>query len=147
MLWDEDEDDLVLSGVAALSIDTTTDSSSTTTGSFHTDGGAGIAGKLFVGTDLDVNGTSNLDIVDIDGAVQIDATVSVGVDDTGYDVKFFGATSGAYMLWDESVDDLILAGVAALSIDNTTDATNTTSGSFHTDGGVGIAAKLHLKLI
>ena len=142
MLWDEDEDDLVLSGVAALSIDTTTDSSSTTTGSFHTDGGAGIAGKLFVGTDLDVNGTSNLDIVDIDGAVQIDATVSVGVDDTGYDVKFFGATSGAYMLWDESVDDLILAGVAALSIDNTTDATNTTSGSFHTDGGVGIAAKL-----
>ena len=56
-------------------------------------------------------------------AVQIDATVSVGVDDTGYDVKFFGATSGAYMLWDESVDDLILAGVAALSIDTTTDAT------------------------
>ena len=68
MLWDEDEDDLVLSGVAALSIDTTTDSSSTTTGSFHTDGGAGIAGKLFVGTDLDVNGTTNLDIVDIDGS-------------------------------------------------------------------------------
>ena len=142
MLWDEDEDDLVLSGVAALSIDTTTDSSSTTTGSFHTDGGAGIAGKLFVGTDLDVNGTSNLDIVDIDGAVQIDATVSVGVDGTSANVKFFGATSSAYMLWQEDTDDLVLAGVAALSIDNTTDATNTTSGSFHTDGGVGIAAKL-----
>ena len=29
--------------------------------------------------------------VDIDGATQIDATVTVGVDDTGYDVKFFGA--------------------------------------------------------
>jgi hypothetical protein len=142
MLWDEDEDALVLSGVAALSIDTTTDSSSTTTGSFHTDGGAGIAGKLFVGTDLDVNGTSNLDIVDIDGAVQIDATVSVGVDGTSANVKFFGATSSAYMLWQEDTDDLVLAGVAALSIDNTTDATNTTSGSFHTDGGVGIAAKL-----
>jgi hypothetical protein len=142
MLWDEDEDDLVLSGVAALSIDTTTDSSSTTTGSFHTDGGAGIAGKLFVGTDLDVNGTSNLDIVDIDGAVQIDATVSVGVDGTSANVKFFGATSSAYMLWQEDTDDLVLAGVAALSIDNTTDATNTTSGSFHTDGGAGIAGKL-----
>jgi hypothetical protein len=53
-------------------------------------------------------------LVDIDGAVQIDATVTVGVDDTGYDVKFFGATSGSSMLWDESADDLILtnAGIA-----------------------------------
>ena len=30
---------------------------------------------------------TNLDAVDIDGAVQIDAGVTVGVDDTGYDVK------------------------------------------------------------
>jgi len=144
MLWDQSEDDLVLSGVAALSIDTTTDSSSTTTGSFHTDGGVGIAGKLFVGTDLDVNGTTNLDAVDIDGAVQIDAAVSVGVNDTGYDVKFFGATASAFMLWDQSEDDLILSGVAALSIDNTTDSSSTTTGSFHTDGGVGIAKKLYV---
>mgnify|MGYP001450656931 FL=1 len=142
MLWDQSEDDLVLAGVSNLSIDNTDDSSSTTTGSFHTDGGAGIAKKLFVGTDLDVDGTSNLDAVDIDGAVQIDATLTVGVDDTGYDVKFFGDTASAFLLWDASEDDLILSGVAGLSIDNTTDATNTTSGSFHTDGGVGIAKKL-----
>jgi len=144
MLWDQANDDLVLSGVAALSIDTTTDSSSTTTGSFHTDGGVGIAKKLYVGTDLDVDGTANLDIVDIDGAVQLDATFTSGVDGTGYDVKFFGATASAFMLWDEDEDDLVLSGVAALSIDTTTDATNTTSGSFHTDGGVGIAKKLYV---
>ncbi len=42
-------------------------------------------------------------------------TLTVGVDDTGYDVKFFGATSGAYMLWDESVDQLYLAGAAGLT--------------------------------
>jgi len=142
LLWDESADDLILAGAAALSIDATTDASSTTTGSFHTDGGVGIAKKLYVGTDLDVNGTANLDAVDIDGAVQIDAAVTVGVDGTGADVKFFGATSGAYMLWDQANDDLVIAGGAALSIDATTDATNTTSGSFHTDGGVGIAKKL-----
>jgi hypothetical protein len=50
--------------------------------------------------------------LDINAATQIDATVTVGVDDTGYDVKFFGATAGAYMLWDESADDLILGGAA-----------------------------------
>jgi hypothetical protein len=54
--------------------------------------------------------------VDIDGATQIDATVTVGVDDTGYDVKFFGDTASAYMLWDTSADDLILAGAAGLVV-------------------------------
>ncbi|MDP6772184.1 MAG: hypothetical protein QF704_15880, partial [Anaerolineales bacterium] len=39
--------------------------------------------------------------------------LTVGVNDTGGDVKFFGATSGAYMLWDESADELILADPAA----------------------------------
>ena len=73
-----------------------------------------IAGELDISGNMDIDGTSNLDAVDIDGAVQIDATVTVGVDDTGYDVKFFGATSGSYMLWDESTDDLILAGAAKL---------------------------------
>jgi len=41
-------------------------------------------------------------------------TLTVGVDDTGHDVKFFGATSGAYMQWDESVDDLLLGGAARI---------------------------------
>ena len=65
---------------------------------------------------LDVDGTTNLDAVDIDGAVQIDNTVTVGVDDTGYDVKFFGDTASAYMLWDASADDLILGGAAKLEV-------------------------------
>tara|TARA_R110002020_G_scaffold215449_1_gene422637 strand:- start:1065 stop:2075 length:1011 start_codon:yes stop_codon:yes gene_type:complete len=36
--------------------------------------------------------------------------VTVGVDDTGHDVKFFGAATGKYMLWDESDDRLIVSG-------------------------------------
>jgi len=86
MLWDTSADDLVLAGAAGIDL----------------------AG------DIDVDGTANLDAVDIDGAVQIDNTVTVGVNGTGYDVKFFGDTSGAYMLWDESTDDLVLAGAAKL---------------------------------
>ena len=97
MLWDTSADDLVLAGAAGIDL----------------------AG------DLDVDGTTNLDAVDIDGAVQVDSTVTVGVDDTGYDVKFFGATASAYMLWDESADDLILAGAAGLAVDGTTDLDNT----------------------
>ena len=72
------------------------------------------AATLDISGNADIAGTTNLDAVDIDGAVQLDATLTVGVDDTGYDVKFFGATSGAYMLWDESTDDLVLAGAAKL---------------------------------
>jgi hypothetical protein len=40
---------------------------------------------------------------------QFNGTVTVGVNDTGYDVKFFGATAtNGYMLWDESEDSLVL---------------------------------------
>jgi hypothetical protein len=59
---------------------------------------------------LDVNGS-----LDIDGNSQLDGTITVGVDDTGYDVKLFGATSGQYLLWDESADELVLAGDTKLS--------------------------------
>ena len=65
---------------------------------------------------LDVDGTTNLDAVDIDGAVQIDGATTFGVDDTGVDVKFFGATSGAYLLWDESADKLLTAGNTFIDI-------------------------------
>jgi len=50
--------------------------------------------------------------------IQLDSKFTVGVDNTGYDVKFFGATSGQYMLWDESEDKLILTGeIEAGSLD------------------------------
>ena len=43
-------------------------------------------------------------------------SLTVGVDDTGHDVKFFGATSGAYLLWDESADKLLTAGGTTIDI-------------------------------
>ena len=88
MLWDTSTDDLVLAGAAGIDL----------------------AG------DIDVDGTANLDAVDIDGAVQIDGAVTTGVDDTGVDVKFFGATSGSFLLWDESDDALELTDSSPIKI-------------------------------
>jgi len=69
-----------------------------------------ITGELDAAT-LDISGA-----VDIDGALQLDATFTVGVNDTGYDVKFFGDTASAYMQWDASADDLILGGAAGIVV-------------------------------
>jgi len=93
---------------------------------------------LNVSGNLDVDGTANLDAVDIDGAVQIDNTVSVGVNDTGYDVKFFGDTASAFMLWDASADDLILGGAAGLSVNSAalvTGVLTTTAATVSNGGG------------
>ena len=105
---------VTVSAAGLLDVANTTDSTSVADGALVVDGGVGIAKKLFVGTDLDVDGTSNLDAVDIDGAVQIDNTVTVGVNDTGYDVKFFGDTSGKYMLWDTSADALVMQSTSRI---------------------------------
>lgn len=42
-------------------------------------------------------------------------TFTVGRNDVGHDVKFFGATSGKYFLWDESADGVVLVGGLALT--------------------------------
>ena len=80
-----------------------------------------ISGELDAATgdfsgNIDVDGVANLDDVDIDGSTQIDGTVTVGEDDTGYNVKFFGATASAFMLWDQAANKLELGGVAGLIV-------------------------------
>ena len=74
------------------------------------------AATLDISGNADIDGTTNLDAVDIDGAVQVDGATTFGVDDTGVDVKFFGATSGAYLLWDESADKLLTAGGTTIDV-------------------------------
>ena len=41
--------------------------------------------------------------------------VTVGVDGTGHDVKFFGDSASHYMLWDQSADELVLTSDSKLS--------------------------------
>ena len=46
-------------------------------------------------------GTTTALAIDENAGSTFSGTVTVGVDDTGKDVKLFGATSGSYALWDE----------------------------------------------
>lgn len=55
------------------------------------------------------------------------ASVEFGVDDTGVDVKMYGATTGKYCLWDESADKWINTG--------TTDAGTALEADSYTVGG------------
>ena len=84
------------------------------------DGVLTVAGELDAATldisgNADIDGTTKLDAVDIDGAVQIDGATTFGVNDTGVDVKFFGATSGSYWLWDEDADGVVQVGSTQLT--------------------------------
>ena len=167
-------DDLSATFTGIVDLTGTTDSSdgSGDTGILRVEGGASIAKKLFVGTDLDVDGTAELDNITVGGSqgsdgqvltstgsgvawedavggvsattngadnrivtfvnstaingeanltfdgsdMQLTGTLTVGVDDTGHDVKLFGATASAYLLWDQSEDKLLTAGNTFIDI-------------------------------
>ena len=47
---------------------------------------------------------------DINGPLNLIGALTVGQDDTGHDVKFYGATTGRFMHWDESADKLTISG-------------------------------------
>ena len=65
-----------------------------------------VGGDIDLEGSIDVNGTANLDVVDIDGAVQLDATLTVGANDQGYDVILYGDTAARNATWDSSADSL-----------------------------------------
>ncbi|MQF98175.1 MAG: hypothetical protein FI729_01395 [SAR202 cluster bacterium] len=71
------------------------------------DAANGVDNRIATFTDSDsLNGEANLTF---DGsALTCIGTMTVGVDDTGHDVKFFGARSGSYVEWDESENRLHL---------------------------------------
>jgi hypothetical protein len=82
------------------------------------------------------------------GITLIKGTLTVGVDATGHDVKFFGDTSGAYFLYDESANGVVLTATHAsqtlenqlLDVDFTTDSTFLTGTNLTYSGARGSAA-------
>ncbi|KKL78291.1 hypothetical protein LCGC14_2026270, partial [marine sediment metagenome] len=128
----------VFSGI--LSVDDTTDTTSTITGSIHTDGGVGIAKALWVGT------TSRLV-----GNVTVDAAILAAGDDqgaigaSGVGFSDFFLSSGAVINFNAG-DVTLTHGSNVLTMtggvfsqDDVTEATSSVTGSIHTDGGLGVA--------
>ena len=76
------------------------------------DGDAGTPGAIVDVLTLNTT-TGGVTSIITDTASQYNSTLTVGVNDTGHDVKFFGASAGAYMLYDESADQLVIMGASA----------------------------------
>ena len=64
-------------------------------------------------------GTTTALAIDENAGSTFSGTVTVGVDDTGKDVKFFGATASRYWLWDESADGVVQRGTLTVGVDDT----------------------------
>ena len=87
-------------------------SSAITTTGLISGGSLDIDNVLINGTTI--GHTCDTDLMTVGNAcLTIKGAVTVGVDDTGHDVKFFGAAAGAYMLYDQSCDQLEIRGASA----------------------------------
>jgi hypothetical protein len=107
-----------------------------TDGQVLTSGGAGaaVAWEDITGSVTAINSATDNELVTIGSTTtELDAeanltftgsaltcigTVTVGVDNTGHDVKFFGATSGSYWLWDEDADGVVQIGTLTVGVND-----------------------------
>jgi len=119
-----------------------------------TDSTTTVAGDLVVTTDLDVDGTTNLDIVDIDGAVNMASTLAfnvassyasaISIRQAANAMIFSGGTGGYYFnRHDNSATDLAIAGDGSLS----TPTAGTSNVRFGVNAGNSIASGGNLNTI
>ena len=80
------------------------------------------ADDLLIGLGSTV-GTTPIISIDENKLSTFSGAVTVGVDDTGHDVKLFGATAGSFLLWDESDDALELTDSSPIKIGDGGDMT------------------------
>jgi len=103
------------------------------TGSTYQSSQSNLVGDYFFKTQWNGGSTTLMKIISSNGNVLIGTTtdsgaklnvqgsLQVGVDDTGYDVTFYGDTSGRNMLWDASLDSLLISSEARLRLGGTND--------------------------
>jgi cytoskeletal protein CcmA (bactofilin family) len=89
-----------------------TGSSTITTTGLISGGSLDIDNVLINGTTI--GHTDDTDLLTLaSGGLTVLGTITVGVDDTGHDIKYFGASAGAFALWNESENLLDLRGATA----------------------------------
>ena len=80
------------------------------------------ADDLLIGLGSTV-GTTPIIAIDENKLSTFSGAITVGVDDTGHDVKLFGATAGSFLLWDESANALLLTDSTPIQIGDAQDLT------------------------
>ena len=109
MLWDESADSLLVNG----DIDMVTNGNRI---DLDTDNDTSIRASADDTITIEVGGS---DLIALTTTSTFSCPVTVGVDDTGHDVKLFGATSGKYWLWDESADGVVQYSTLTVGVDDT----------------------------
>jgi len=105
VLWDFSEDELALLLATKLSFhDAAGGENIVASANGHLEINAGTTLDITAPT-VDINASTG---ITLDGSIL--STVIVGVDDTGHDVTFFGATAGRSFLFDASADQVVISG-------------------------------------
>lgn len=92
-----------------------------------------VATTVAITGDITVSGSYTYGSGSVPLSQSLLGTLTVGINDTGYDVLFYGASTNKYWLWDESADGVVLVGsftqTGAATISSTLGVTgNTTVG-------------------
>jgi hypothetical protein len=141
-------------------INTTTDSTSSTTGALQVAGGVGIAKKLFVGDTMSspmiicpptTNAVPTLTTRSLGTKVVLYPSLSsstvdyaIGVSNAGSLWSSVENTSAKFDWYGGTTVAASLSGSGILSLFNTIDSTSTTTGALQVSGGVGIAKNLNI---
>tara|TARA_Y100000310_G_scaffold258860_1_gene267395 strand:- start:3037 stop:5052 length:2016 start_codon:yes stop_codon:yes gene_type:complete len=124
----------------AVSLDDTTDSTSGTTGSIHTDGGLGVKKDIFTDATLNAAGDTSAGDNAAMGYTATEGLILTGQGSSN-DITLKNDADANVMTVATGGTTVTFPGV--VSVDDTTESTSTITGSIHTDGGLGVAGDIY----
>lgn len=125
-----------LSSAGVLSVPGTTDSTSSTTGTFTTMGGIGVNKSMYVGGNINLRS----------GSAGIYFGSPVALYQSGVNLRMIPGVSGKFVVRNnaDSSDKLTISEAGKISCFDNTDSTSFSTGSISTIGGMGVTANLYV---